>query len=97
VSTSARMGEPVDGLREALADRYHVERELGAGGMATVFLAHDPRHNRAMSRDHPDSRGISLTTESAGNVPFYQRLGYRMVGHGRIGPGLETWGFFRPD
>jgi GNAT superfamily N-acetyltransferase len=51
----------------------------------------------AMSRDHPDSRGISLTTESAGNVPFYERLGYRTVGHGRIGPGLETWGFFRPD
>jgi GNAT superfamily N-acetyltransferase len=51
----------------------------------------------AMSREHPDSRGISLTTESAGNVPFYQRLGYQLVGHGRIGPGLESWGFFRPD
>ena len=50
----------------------------------------------AMSREHPDSRGVSLTTESAGNVPFYERLGYRMVGHGRIGPGLESWGFFRP-
>jgi GNAT superfamily N-acetyltransferase len=51
----------------------------------------------AMSREHPESRGISLTTESAANVPFYEHLGYRMVGHGRIGPGLETWGFFRPD
>jgi GNAT superfamily N-acetyltransferase len=50
-----------------------------------------------MSRDHPDSVGISLTTESAANVPFYQRLGYRIVGRGSVGPGLETWGFFRPD
>lgn len=51
----------------------------------------------AISREHPDSRGTSLTTESAGNVPFHERLGYRIVGHGRIAPGLESWGFFRPD
>jgi GNAT superfamily N-acetyltransferase len=50
-----------------------------------------------MSRQHPDSRGTSLTTESAANVPFYQHFGYRLLGHRRIGPGLETWGFFRPD
>ncbi len=51
----------------------------------------------AMSRAHPESRGVSLTTESGGNVPFYQRLGYRVVGHGQIKPGLESWGFFRAD
>jgi GNAT superfamily N-acetyltransferase len=51
----------------------------------------------AMSREHPESRGVSLTTESAANVAFYQRLGYRVIGHGRIGPGLESWGFFRAD
>ena len=51
----------------------------------------------AMSREHPESRGVSLTTESAANVPFYERLGYRIVGQARIGPGLESWGFFRPD
>ena len=33
-------------LRAALADRYTVERELGQGGMATVYLAHDVRHRR---------------------------------------------------
>ncbi|MEP7345680.1 MAG: protein kinase [Gemmatimonadaceae bacterium] len=33
-------------LTTALADRYRVERELGAGGMATVFLARDLRHDR---------------------------------------------------
>ena len=51
----------------------------------------------AMSRGHPGSRGVSLTTESAGNVPFYERLGYEIVGHARIGPGLESWGFFRAN
>jgi GNAT superfamily N-acetyltransferase len=50
-----------------------------------------------MSRENPESQGVSLTTESAENVPFYQHLGYRLVGHDRIGPGLESWGFFRPD
>src|SRR4051794_8759658 len=33
-------------LRTALADRYLIEREIGAGGMATVYLARDVRHNR---------------------------------------------------
>ncbi|HEU5218259.1 MAG TPA: protein kinase [Gemmatimonadales bacterium] len=33
-------------LTAALADRYRIERELGHGGMATVYLAHDLRHDR---------------------------------------------------
>jgi eukaryotic-like serine/threonine-protein kinase len=33
-------------LDVALADRYRIEREIGAGGMATVYLAHDLRHDR---------------------------------------------------
>jgi serine/threonine protein kinase len=33
-------------LREALRDRYLLERELGQGGMATVYLAHDLKHDR---------------------------------------------------
>ena len=36
----------VDRLRASLADRYRIEHELGAGGMATVYLAHDVRHDR---------------------------------------------------
>jgi hypothetical protein len=43
------MGTSFDRLKEALADRYALEREIGAGGMAKVFLAHDPRHNRKVA------------------------------------------------
>jgi serine/threonine-protein kinase len=36
-------------LATALADRYRIERELGAGGMATVYLAHDLKHDRKVA------------------------------------------------
>ncbi|MEO5589347.1 MAG: serine/threonine protein kinase, partial [Gemmatimonadaceae bacterium] len=35
-----------DRLRAAIGDRYGIQRELGAGGMATVYLAHDIKHDR---------------------------------------------------
>jgi serine/threonine-protein kinase len=41
--------ELLDSLRDALADRYAVERELGRGGMATVFLAEDRKHRRPVA------------------------------------------------
>src|SRR4026209_846068 len=36
-------------LTSALADRYRIERELGQGGMATVYLAQDLRHDRKVA------------------------------------------------
>ncbi|HEY6207520.1 MAG TPA: protein kinase [Gemmatimonadales bacterium] len=39
----------LDRLKAALADRYRIERELGAGGMASVYLAHDVKHDRKVA------------------------------------------------
>ena len=36
-------------LSDALADRYRIEREIGAGGMATVYLAQDLKHQRSVA------------------------------------------------
>ena len=43
------MTDVLDRLSSALADRYRIERELGAGGMATVFLAEDLKHHRQVA------------------------------------------------
>jgi len=39
----------LEDLQSALADRYEVERELGRGGMATVYLAKDLEHDRQVA------------------------------------------------
>ena len=36
-------------LNAALEGRYHIEREIGEGGMATVYLAEDLRHERKVA------------------------------------------------
>ncbi len=43
------MSDAQDRLAKALSDRYTLEREVGAGGMATVFLARDIKHDRAVA------------------------------------------------
>ena len=43
------MPDALPRLSEALADRYRLEKELGAGGMATVYLAQDLKHNRKVA------------------------------------------------
>jgi formylglycine-generating enzyme required for sulfatase activity/dienelactone hydrolase/tRNA A-37 threonylcarbamoyl transferase component Bud32 len=47
-------------LTAALAERYRIERELGAGGMATVYLAYDLKHHRkvALKVLHPELAAI---------------------------------------
>jgi serine/threonine protein kinase/Tol biopolymer transport system component len=43
------MSDQIERLTMALAARYRIERELGAGGMATVYLAEDLKHNRKVA------------------------------------------------
>jgi GNAT superfamily N-acetyltransferase len=48
-----------------------------------------------LASEDPESAGVSLTTERPENLPFYERFGYKVVGHAWVGPDLETWGLFR--
>ena len=50
------MPDALERLRESLSDHYTLEREIGRGGMATVFLATDLKHNRkvALKVLHPE-------------------------------------------
>ena len=43
------MSDMVERLNAALEGRYAIERELGQGGMATVYLADDIKHNRKVA------------------------------------------------
>ncbi|MCH7876065.1 MAG: protein kinase, partial [Gemmatimonadetes bacterium] len=43
------MTDVLDRLKAALAERYRVDREIGAGGMATVYLAEDIKHHRQVA------------------------------------------------
>ncbi|HEY2825947.1 MAG TPA: protein kinase [Gemmatimonadales bacterium] len=43
------MTDQLSRLQETLSDRYTIERQLGAGGMATVYLAHDIKHDRKVA------------------------------------------------
>lgn len=52
-------------LAAALAARYRLERELGSGGMATVWLARDLKHDRDLAIEGPRSE----LAESTGGFP----------------------------
>jgi len=43
------VADQLERLKAALANRYRIERELGSGGMATVYLANDLKHDRKVA------------------------------------------------
>jgi GNAT superfamily N-acetyltransferase len=103
----AELGEPAGRRYEAFAQatgrfpwpapHYHlgmigVRREEAGRGYGQRLL----EYVQARSLSHPDSKGVSLTTETPKNVPFYERFGYRIVDQARVGD-FQSWGFFRPD
>ena len=59
-----------DRLRTAVADRYAIQEELGRGGMATVYLADDLKHDRrvAIKVFHPDLSAV------IGTQRFHQEI-----------------------
>lgn len=54
------MTQVPDALARTLRDRYRLEREFGQGGMATVYLAHDLKHDRkvAVKVLHPELSAV---------------------------------------
>jgi len=53
-------------------------------------------HIQAMSEADPVSIGVALSTEDPSNVPYYERVGYRVTGEADVGD-IHTWSMFRPN
>ena len=70
-----------------------VRRRAQGEGLGRLLI----EHVHLLSRDDPESEGVTLTTEDSANVSLYEYLGYRVVGKAVVAPELTTWGFFRPD
>jgi serine/threonine protein kinase/tetratricopeptide (TPR) repeat protein len=43
------LADPIDALRNEISDRYRIDREIGRGGMAIVYLAHDVTRDRSVA------------------------------------------------
>jgi eukaryotic-like serine/threonine-protein kinase len=70
------MSDTLHRLKTALGERYAIEREVGAGGMATVYLARDLRHNRpvAVKVVRPELSGRGGTTRFLREIEVVARL-----------------------
>jgi len=67
-------------LQASLADRYRIERELGRGGMATVFLAHDLQHDRpvALKVLHPEVAARTSSFQFKGRSADVHEIGRKL-------------------
>jgi len=82
-----RHPEPAQSIATALADRYTVERELGRGGMATVYLAEEKKHGRkvAIKVLRPE------ITASVGTDRFLREIGIAArLSHPHIVPLIDS-------
>lgn len=102
------LGQEAKGRMEALVavwqrlsvpgPQYHlnmlgVRRARAGQGLGRILL--DEVHR--ISREDPESTGVSLSTENPKNVLLYEHCGYEVRFHERVSPELETWILFRPD
>src|SRR3954470_5451134 len=79
--------DTIDSLRATLSDRYVIDREIGRGGMATVFAARDVRHDRpvALKVLNPD------LAESLGGDRFLREIAVMaQLHHPHILPLLDS-------
>jgi len=76
--------EHEDRLKAALADSYPIEREIGSGGMATVYLAEDLKHERKVALKIRGTLGPGLVA----NVTF---AGIRLPGGAPRAEGRARW------
>jgi serine/threonine-protein kinase len=70
------MSTATERLSTALADRYRIERELGQGGMAIVYLAHDLKHDRpvAIKMLRPELGAVLGTERFLAEIKISARL-----------------------
>ena len=67
--------DPITRLNAALQGRYRIEREIGEGGMATVYLAEDLRHERKVaSKVRKPELAAVLELSQRGTMPLRARL-----------------------